>query len=170
MKLLYHVKGWDGKDINFLVTTYEHYFATEGFQQDLLDSLKLTDRHQSAASWLLRRSLQRGYKPEPDDAASIYLALATCTSWEAQLNLLQCMELLRVPVYARSALEKYIRSALSDENKFVRAWAYNGLYQLARQYPDLRGEALKIMEMGARDEPASVKARIRNALKIPFEP
>jgi hypothetical protein len=47
MKLLYHVKGWDGKDIGFLVTTYEHYSATEGFQQDLLDSLKLTDRHQS---------------------------------------------------------------------------------------------------------------------------
>jgi len=168
VKLLYHVNHWDGKDIDFLVTTWEHYSSVAGFHEDVLESLALTDRHQSAASWLLRRSLQRGYKPEADEANSIYLALTNVTSWEAQLNLLQCMDLLDVPVYARSALEKYLREALTDKNKFVRAWAYNGLYELARQYPELREEALQIMEMGARDEPASVKARIRNALKKPY--
>jgi len=168
VKLLYHVKHWDGKDIEFLINTYDHYSADAGFHEDVLQSLRLTDRHQSAASWLLRRSLQRGYKPKTDDANSIYLALTACTSWEAQLNLLQCMDLLDVPVYARSALEKYLREALTHSNKFVRAWAYNGFYELARQYPELRDEALQIMEMGARDEPASVKARIRNALKKPY--
>ena len=168
MKLLYHVKGWNGKDIDFLVTTYEHYYSNTGFHQDLLESLALTDRHQSAASWLFRRSLQRGYKPKPEEASFVYQALPVCTSWEAQLNLLQCMELLAVPESARLALEQYLRLALTHENKFVRAWAYNGFYQLARQYPELRREALQIMEMGSRDEPASVKARIRNALKKPF--
>lgn len=168
MKLLYHVKGWDGKDIDFLETTYKHYSEDEGFQPDLIESLGLTEMHQSAASWLLRRSLQRGYKPDSDEAYTIYKALAACTSWAAQLNLLQCMELLDVPVYARSTLETYIRDALTNKNKFVRAWAYNGFYLLARQYPELREESLKIMEMGLKDEPASVKARIRNALKNPY--
>jgi hypothetical protein len=168
MKLLYHVKGWDGKDIDFLVTTYEHYSSETGFHQDLLESLALTDRHQSAASWMFRRSLQRGYKPKPEEAAFVYQALAACTSWEAQLNLLQCIELLEVPESARPSLEQFLRKALSHDNKFVRAWAYNGFYQLARQYPELRDESLQIMEMGSRDEPASVKARIRNALKNPY--
>ncbi len=168
MKLLYHVKGWDGKDINFLVTTYEHYSADPGFEQDLIDSLALTESHQSAASWLLRRSLQRGYNPIPDEASAIFTAMTGCTSWEAQLNLLQCMELLDVPESARLALERFLREALTHKNKFVRAWAYNGFYQLARQYPQLRDEASQIMEMGLRDEPASVKARIRNALKNPY--
>lgn len=165
---MYHVKGWNGKDIDFLETTYAHYSADDGFHGDLLESLALTDRHQSAASWLLRRSLQRGFKPTPENASSIYLALAGCSSWQAQLNLLQCMELMPVPESARLALEKYLRKALAHENKFVRAWAYNGFYQLARQYPELRSEAQKIMEMGLTDEPASVKARIRNALKKPY--
>jgi len=168
MKLLYHVKGWDGKDIDFLTTTYAHYSSDEGFQQDLLDSLALTQRHQSAASWMIRRSLQNGFKPDTEHATAIYNALPGCDSWEAQLNLLQCMEILPVPVWAKTRLEKFVRKSLSHKNKFVRAWAYNGFYQLARQFPELREEALKIMEMGQRDEPASVRARIRSALKYPF--
>jgi len=168
MKLRHHVKNWDGKDIEFLKTTYEHYATEEGFHQDLLDSLALTEKHQSAASWLIRRSLQRGYTPDGQQTSYIFRVLADCTSWEAQLNLLQCMELLQVPVSARPVLEKYLREALTNPNKFVRAWAYNGFYQLARQYPELREEALEFMQMGQRDEPASVKARIRNTLKKPY--
>ena len=167
MKLLHQVRNWNGKDIDFLETTYAHYSAEPGFQQDLLDSLALTEKHQSAASWLFRRSLQRGHAPNEAEAAAFYLALAKCTSWEAQLNLLQCIELLPVPEVARESLEQYLRQALTHGNKFVRAWAYNGFYQLARQYPDLQDEALEIMKMGQRDEPAAVKARIRNALKHP---
>ncbi len=78
------------------------------------------------------------------------------------------MELLVVPESARSAVENYLRQALTHNNKFVRAWAYNGFYQLARQHRELRDEALEIMRMGQRDEPAAVKARIRNALKNPY--
>lgn len=168
MKLLYHVKHWDGKDIDFLNRTYEHYSTDPGFHKDLIDSLLLTHRHQSAASWLLRRSLQRGYKPDPHAVSAIYQALSRCSSWEAQLNLLQCMEILPVPVTMKSELEQFLRQALTHNNKFVRAWAYNGFYQLARQYPELRDEALEFMRMGQRDEPAAVKARIRNALKNPY--
>jgi len=168
MKLLYHVKKWDGKDIDFLKKTYDHYSCDPGFQRDVLDSLALTERHQSAASWLLRRSLQRGYRPDEQQAAIIFEAMTKCNGWEAQLNLLQCMELLVVPESARFAVENYLRQALTHNNKFVRAWAYNGFYQLARQHRELRDEALEIMRMGQRDEPAAVKARIRNALKNPY--
>lgn len=54
---------------------------------------------------------------------------------------------------------------LSDNNKFVRAWAYNGLYELSRQYEDLRIETMLLLDAGLNDEAASVRARIRNILR-----
>ena len=58
----------------------------------------------------------------------------------------------------------HLRHCLSDTNKFVRAWSYNGLAELAKQYPQYRGEVKQLFELAQNDdsEAASVKARIRN--------
>ncbi len=61
-----------------------------------------------------------------------------------------------------------MRKCLEDDNKFVRAWAYNGFYELAKQYPEYRTEAGQLFEMALRDEAASVKARVRNVMKQGF--
>jgi hypothetical protein len=59
----------------------------------------------------------------------------------------------------------FLRTCLADENKFVRAWAYNGFYLLSQQYPEYQQETEQFFAMAMRDEAASVKARIRNILK-----
>ena len=53
----------------------------------------------------------------------------------------------------------------SRQEKFVRAWAYNGFYLLAVQHGEYEAEARQLLTMALRDEPASVKARVRNVLK-----
>ena len=65
-------------------------------------------------------------------------------------------------------MEIYERHGLTDQNKFVRAWSYNGLYELATSFPSLRKEAERFFDMALADEAASVKARVRNIMKKGF--
>ena len=62
----------------------------------------------------------------------------------------------------------FLRNCLVDNNKFVRAWAYNGFYELAVQYPEYEKETKQFFEMAMRDEAPSVKSRIRNIMKKGF--
>lgn len=62
----------------------------------------------------------------------------------------------------------FLRNCLISDNKFVRAWAYNGFYELALQYPAYKTEVKKFLDMAMKDEAASVKARVRNILKRGF--
>jgi len=62
-------------------------------------------------------------------------------------------------------VEIFLRVCLLDNNKFVRAWAYKGFYELAVQYPK---ETRQFFEMAMRDEAPSVKSRIRNIMKKGF--
>jgi hypothetical protein len=65
-------------------------------------------------------------------------------------------------------VEAFLRVSLTDSNKFIRAWAYNGFYEMAIQYPEYKNETKQFFEMAMRDEAASVKARIRNIIKKDF--
>ena len=74
------------------------------------------------------------------------------------------MQYLCIPRVAKQATEQFIRNHLSSSNTFVRAWAYDAFYRLASDYPEYRCEARQLLEMGMRDEPASVKARIKHLI------
>ncbi|WP_448250543.1 hypothetical protein [Thalassotalea agariperforans] len=69
--------------------------------------------------------------------------------------------------YSRSVYN-FLIITLTDQNKFVRAWTYNGLYELSKQHPEYIKEAKQFFEMAMRDEAPSVKARIRNIMKKGF--
>ncbi len=68
----------------------------------------------------------------------------------------------------KKKIEVFLRQCLTDGNKFVRAWAYNGFYEISVQYPEYKKETKLFFEMAMRDEAPSVKARIRNIMKKGF--
>ncbi len=72
---------------------------------------------------------------------------------------------LPIPLQSVKYVEAFARDCLCDNNKFVRAWAYNAFYLLSRQYPVYRDEAEQFLKMGLADEPASVQARIRQCIQ-----
>ena len=78
------------------------------------------------------------------------------------------MSYLPVAEGQRVQVEAFLRQALVSEQKFVRAWAYDGFYQLAKQYPEYQQEAMSFFAMAMDDEVASVKARVRNIIKQGF--
>jgi len=59
----------------------------------------------------------------------------------------------------------FLERNLWDENRFLRAWSYNGFYELARRHQNYIGYAMEQLERGETDKAASVKARIRNIRK-----
>jgi len=66
---------------------------------------------------------------------------------------------------SESSLIWFLERNLYDENKFLRAWSYNGFYELARQHNEYIDYAIEQLERGETDKAASVKARIRNIQK-----
>jgi hypothetical protein len=60
----------------------------------------------------------------------------------------------------------FLLACSREPNKFVRAWAYSGLHQLALDHPAYREQARAVLEAAKRSETAaSVKVRLRKALE-----
>ena len=83
-------------------------------------------------------------------------------------HILQCLPYLAIPKKDKDKVQRFLRKCLVEDNKFLRAWAYNGFYELAVQYPEHVEETKQFFEMAMRDEAPSVKARIRNMMKKGF--
>ncbi len=167
MSLELAITAWDGRSADHLEAVYLRHAGDSGFAARLIE-LSGRIELQSGATWLLKRHLERGGRLGVSEVADLFAQAPDLQTWEARLHLLQAMQYLRIPDTERQQLEAFVRHCLTDSNKFVRAWAYNGIYELARQYPQYRKEAKQLFEMAMRDEAASVKARIRNIMRQGF--
>ena len=117
---------------------------------------------------MLKRHLENNHKLSESETTAIYQNLENLVHWESKLHVLQCLSYLLIPKPDKSGVETFLRNCLMEENKFVRAWAYNGFYELSVQYPEYAEETRQFFEMAMRDEAPSVQSRIRNILKKDF--
>ncbi len=117
------------------------------------------------ASWLLKAWLESGHQLDELQVRAVYGCFSTAARWETRLHLLQCMPYLPIASEDCDKLYTFLKYQLSDTNKFVRAWAYHGFYELSRQHVTYLGETRQFFQMAMKDESASVKARIRNIHK-----
>jgi len=123
---------------------------------------------QSGASWLLKRYFEDGRTVDSEQASNILSQLNDLKTWEAKLHILQCLSEIPIAGDRKGDVERFLRTSLSSENKFVRAWTYNGFYILCNQYPEYKQETKEFFDMAMRDEAPSVRARIRNIVKAGF--
>ncbi|MCP3667721.1 MAG: hypothetical protein GY696_35390 [Gammaproteobacteria bacterium] len=165
MELEAEINGWDGKDARIISVIYKAHHNDTDFLAEILRLLKRDEHLQKGASWLLKQYLEKGGAIVQEDIDRIYQLLPDLERWESKLQLLQSIPHLPISEQSLISVESFLRYALSDENKFIRAWAYNGFYLLSCQYPKYRHEAEQIIDMAMEDEAPSVKARIRNIKK-----
>ncbi len=158
------IAGWDGKSAEDIENIYNRYSSDSLFVANLIDFTRQTAL-QKGATWLLKHHLQRGRRISAEQAASVFKLLSQLSHWESMLHILQSLPYLRIGKSDVKVLEVFLRQCLLDTNKFVRAWAYNGFHELAKQHPKYRDEARQFFEMALKDEAPSVKARIRNIMK-----
>lgn len=158
---------WDGKSSDDVRAIYDAHNADSNFA-DTIIALSLTEACERGATWLLKAWLEAGNELEQHQIAKIYGSLDQLKHWEAKLHILQSIPFMPITDAACSNLYTFLRNTLTDPNKFVRAWSYNGFYELSLQHSEYIDETKQFFEMAMRDEAPSVKARIRSAMKKGF--
>jgi len=158
---------WDGKSTVEIEEVYRLESTKSDFTSTIV-ALLIQESNQTGASWLLKKYLDNGNSLGGEEITSVYQCLDKLNDWGSKLHLLQCLPNIPVSDSYRELIERFVRNCLADKNKFVRAWAYGGFYLLADHFPEYRSEAVQFIDSAMLNEPASVKARIRNVIKRGF--
>ena len=161
MSLKADLADWDMKSADVIAAIYQRYCDDAEFQAQVV--AMAVGVFERGATWLLKRDLEARKTPLATELAErIFASTAKTQHWEAKLHILQIMMWLPLsPKHLPAALD-FVRSCLTSDRKFLRAWAYSGFYEIARQYPDYQVEAKRLFLHALEYETAgSVLARVR---------
>ncbi|MCG7872792.1 MAG: hypothetical protein N0C81_20330 [Candidatus Thiodiazotropha lotti] len=161
------LEKWNGKSVDDISRLYGLNRTDEAFVNVVISLFKQPDC-ESGATWLLKRYLEDHKRIDDSHLDEVFKSLAGLNHWQSKLHLLQCLSYFKISKSNKRRLELFLRECLTSSNKFVRAWAYNGFYELTIQHPQYMDETKSFFEMAMRDEAPSVKARIRNIMKQGF--
>lgn len=167
MNIKQKMASWDGKSAAKIKSIYDIHKADDKFLDTIIDCL-FVDNYEKGATWLLKAWLEAGNYIAPQQITHIYSSLEQLKYWEAKLHILQSIPFMPISNAESNKVHSFLRLTLTDQNKFVRAWSYNGFYELSRQHARYKSETNHFFEMAIRDEAQSVKARIRNIIKNGF--
>jgi len=160
------IHDFDGKDVAVLEAFLTHVQFDEELADLLLELALLADAQlQIATTWLLKRGHEQGGTITSAQAARMVGLLGQTSHWQARLHLLQLFAVVPIPSASVDDAFTLFLESTDDQNKFVRAWAYNGLSCLATAVPAFRGQVAALLMRAQHEESASVRARIRHAVK-----
>lgn len=159
--------AWDGRSTQVLVQLYQAMAAREDFLPALIQALQ-NEEMQRAASWLLKHSLEQGHRLSPAQIEQVYNAAPLLVDWESKLHLLQSMPYMPISQKQKQMLMEFVEDNLGAQNKFLRAWSYQGYYEIVGRdkAPDeIDAAFIQLLQNALEREAPSVKARIRAILK-----
>ena len=162
-----NIGDWNGKSIETITLIYQQHAKLSGFIEAILDLLK-HEEFQIGSSWLLKHHFEKGSHLNENEIGRVYQCLEKLEGWEAKLHILQSIPYMPIPSAKKECTLSFIRKCLEDDNKFLRAWAYNGFYEVSLCFPEYQKEVKTLLEAASESEAASVKARIRNIMKAGF--
>ena len=164
MTLQDDIQAWDKKSKQDILGVYEKHSDNADFIRCLLEIAKL-EHCSEGATWLIKHTLEEGLRLDDQQIQGFCGLIELELSWQSKLHILQILPFIIVPAEYKHQMMAFIRQSSEDENKFVRAWAYNGLYELANTYPEYRDGLSVVFDAADETEPPAVKARIRNVKK-----
>ncbi len=167
MSLKQDIAAWNGKSAADINVIYNRHLHDPSFISDIIILIEQVPL-QKGATWLLKKHLETDGTLESKDVKRIYELLPKLEHWETKLHILQCIPFMPIANSEKKNVELFLRNCLVDGKKLVRAWAYNGFYELSVQHQAYQAETKQILETAMKDEAASVKARIRNITKKGF--
>jgi hypothetical protein len=131
MSIESEIEGWDGKSSRDIEAIYNRYLESKSFLSITIQLLEI-ETLQSGASWLLKHYLEDGRAIDLKLASNILGKLNKLVSCESRLHILQGLPNIPISLDRKASVEYFLRNNLTSENKFVRAWTYNGFYELSR--------------------------------------
>lgn len=157
----------DASNTEELLNTYEHFRCARRFEARLVDCLKSPDTER-AASWILKHHLEQGFLLDNSQSQQVLHCLMGLSHWESRLHVLQSLAHINIEREISHDLFQYLKGLLKDSKKFVRAWAYNGIHEVALQFPYYQAETASLLQSVEDTEVASVKARVNKILKTGY--
>lgn len=167
MSIESEIENWDGKSSVDIEAVYNRHITRTNFLSIVVHLLEI-EHLQSGASWLLKHYFENGGAIDSRQASDILGKLYKIVAWEAKLHILQSLPYIPISIDRKEGVEYFLRNNLTNDNKFVRAWTYNGFYLLSKQFSEYVQETKSFFRMAMKDESPSVKARIRNIAKKGF--
>lgn len=164
MTLQDDIQTWDKKSKQDILDVYERHSDNADFIRCLLEIAKL-EHCSEGTTWLIKHTLEQGSRLNDHQVDGFCGLIEIKLPWQSMLHILQILPFITVPTAHKNKMMAFIRQSTEDENKFVRAWAYNGLYELANTYPEYRDGLSVVLDAAEETEPPAVKARIRNVKK-----
>lgn len=161
------ISQWSGRSAQDMRLIYDSFSKARNFVPSLL-KLAHEPQSQTGATWLLKHYLETDGTLTPDQSADFFGCLHYLQSWESKLHMLQSLSHVTIAQSQCMRLEDFLQTCIEDQNKFVRAWAYNGFFYLAKQYPKYQDVVRQRMEQAKDSESASIKARIRILMRAGF--
>ncbi len=160
------LRQFDGKHVEPLEVLATKLLTREGCVDELLVLSNSDDiKTQSAATWVLKRLHEQQFPLSKSQTREVLRLLRCVTHWEAKLHLLQMLGGLEIPSRLGGSLRKTLDEHMADDNKLVRAWAYNGLFVLGEQFERFRAEVVELLDKAQHDPAASVRVRVRRVRK-----
>jgi hypothetical protein len=163
MSIRDELEAYDGKHIDVLERILSRHRSTNSFVGSLVSLVADENQNlQTGATWLLKRLAENDFQFRRDHLVALFGSLSELTHWISKLHVCQMLQHVAIPDESARNVVWSLDRNLWDENRFLRAWSYNGFYELARQHKKYITRATEQLDRGEADKAASVKARIRN--------
>lgn len=154
--------SFDGKATEALEAILLRLEYSPELGDELLELVSSEQIHLSIGStWLLEALLEEGNRLDLKQAARLGRSLEAIDDDWARLHVCQSMRFLDVPSRNTGQFARFLDRCFETEHKFLRAWALDGWWRLARQHERYLGRALEVLARGEAEEVASVRARAR---------
>lgn len=116
---------------------------------------------QVGATWVIKHWIERGETPPAGPMERLLELVGHFDDPNATLHCLQLVGAVPLSDGAAGRLFEVVSGLCGTPHKFVRAWAYSALASIAAQHPEFRGAVRERLDEIGPNEPASVRARIR---------
>ncbi|HRP55613.1 hypothetical protein [Agriterribacter sp.] len=171
VKLIDKLKSWDGVYIEYVTKLYDENAVNAHFFEDLVAISNNEQDLQKVTTWLIKHHYDNGNTLPNSLTEKLLSTCLTIENWEAKLHILQIFHHFKLTKTSIPVLEHFLQNCLTDKNKFVKAWAYNGLYELTKYIPELKNELKFICERAMGTESASMRTKrlqFRASFAFPF--
>ena len=163
--LIDQLLNWDGIHTDYLIQIYQQHQQLKSFFTNLVDICLTRPDLQIPASWLIKNHYDNKHSLDHALINKLMKEGRVFEHWEARLHLLQILPKVKLDLEVVPYIEEWVRRGLKEENKFIRAWSYQGLYEVSKYIPELKEEVALLCEDALQIENASVKARVRKVVK-----
>lgn len=158
-------EAWDGKHRDYLQELYEKNITQANFFKDLVEIyLQRTDL-QIVSSWLIKHQYDLKKTIPQELIDQVLEACYEVEHWEAKLHILQLLPHWVIKEDLLLTVDDFVRKCLEDKNKFIRAWAFEGMFVVSRYIPEYIPELKVLCQHALDNESAAIKSKVRHILK-----